>query len=69
METTNRLTGWVWIGSDIWWYGNGNITPYNWSKQFTEQTERTIAARRESERIAASIAPEQKGQLKIEFKP
>lgn len=30
------ITGWVHRPDGIWWHGNGNIKPKNWSKMFEE---------------------------------
>ena len=31
------MTGYVYKPDGIWYYGNGDITPYNWSKEFQQQ--------------------------------
>ncbi len=32
-----EMTGYVYKPDGIWYYGNGDITPYNWSKEFQQQ--------------------------------
>ena len=31
------MTGYVYRPDGIWYYGNGDIKPYNWSKEFQQQ--------------------------------
>jgi hypothetical protein len=59
MESGKRLTGWHWVGFDIWWYGNGQIEPYNWTKQIEDSIKATLGQ---------PVEPiKQEGQLKFEF--
>jgi hypothetical protein len=44
------MTGWGYKADGIWWYGNGNIKPINWTKQFEESKERMRPTRKKSDR-------------------